>query len=122
MKTAANRPVTGGRSRLLMEQGEIPAHPILTIPLADWRIWLIAFLFLGVVGSCVAVILASHWNRQQFNDLQQLEKRQDKLEVEWGQLLLEESTLSAHGRIESLSRDKLDMYSPSPKSIIMVKP
>ncbi|MFP8967125.1 cell division protein FtsL [Pokkaliibacter sp. CJK22405] len=114
---------TGSRQqRAELLQGAVPAHPVLQMPFTSWRLWVVGALLLFIVVSCVSVILSAHWNRRQFTELQQLEKRQDKLEVEWGQLLLEESSLSAHGRVETISRDKLDMYSPSPKSIIMVKP
>ncbi|MDH2431630.1 cell division protein FtsL [Pokkaliibacter sp. MBI-7] len=110
------------RVQNVVPQKRLVMHPVLNIQASSWRVILIAVLMTMVVASAVAVILSSHWNRKQFNELQQLERQRDRLEVEWGQLLLEESTWSAHSRVETLARDRLHMFSPPPKSIIMVQP
>jgi cell division protein FtsL len=44
------------------------------------------------------------------------------LEVEWGQLQLEQSTLAAHVRVEKVAREKLGMKPPAPGQIIAVEP
>lgn len=97
-------------------------HPVLQLPWGSWRLRLLSVLVVLLLGTAVAVILNSHWNRKLFAELQGLEKQRDQLEVEWGQLLLEESTWSAHGRVELLARERLQMYVPDTKSIQMVQP
>jgi cell division protein FtsL len=42
------------------------------------------------------------------------------LDVEFGQLQLEQSTVAAHVRVEKLARDKLGMKQPAPGQIISV--
>ena len=44
-----------------------------------------------------------------------------QLEVEWGQLQLEQSTWAAHARIEKLAREKLAMRPPLPGQIIAIE-
>lgn len=79
---------------------------------------LIAALFL----SALAVIDARHENRVLFAQLQQLRQQRDQLNVEWGQLLLEQSTWSTHARIEQLATQQLDMQMPSHAHIVVVQP
>ena len=66
----------------------------------SWRAVLLSVLFGLVVFSALAVIYSAFLYRQAFNAQQQLFQQRDALEVEWGQLLLEQSALAAHSRIE----------------------
>ena len=50
---------------------------------------------------------AKHEARNRFNELQQLTRERDELDIEWGQLQLEQSTWATHGRVESVARDDL---------------
>lgn len=79
---------------------------------------LIAALFL----SALAVIDARHENRMLFAQLQQLRQQRDQLNVEWGQLLLEQSTWSTHARIEQMATQQLDMQMPTHTQIVVVHP
>jgi cell division protein FtsL len=54
--------------------------------------------------------------------LQQLTSRRDGLEVEWGQLKLEQSTFATHGRVEQTARGDLQMVIPRPEEVRIVKP
>lgn len=83
-------------------------------------LWLSAFLLLFVMGSAIAVIYTSHKNRQTFNLYQQQLTQRDELETEWGQLLLEQSALAAHARVERIAIDKLDMKAPNKTQVILV--
>jgi len=44
------------------------------------------------------------------------------MDIEWGQLQLEQSTLSTQGRVERAARDQLGMVSLSADNMIIVKP
>ncbi|MDD7804059.1 MAG: cell division protein FtsL [Endozoicomonas sp. (ex Botrylloides leachii)] len=79
-----------------------------------------AVLLLSVVLSGVAVSYVAYENRKLHNQLQRVLERQNQAQVEWGRLLLEESTLTAPARVERLARDKLGMEVPSPVSVKMV--
>lgn len=69
----------------------------------------IAVLLAANLVSALAVVRARHGNRTEFVELQQLEARRDALEVEWGQLQLEQSAWATHGRIEQVARAELGM-------------
>jgi cell division protein FtsL len=81
-----------------------------------------ALLLLAVLLSAFAVIDARHENRVLFAQLQQLRQQRDALNVEWGQLLLEQSTWSTHARIEQMATQKLDMETPEHVEIVVIPP
>ena len=83
---------------------------------------LLALLLAGVIASGVGVVYARHQSRALFVQLQTLLKERDALNIEWGQLQLEQSTLATHGRIERLASERLDMQVPAHDEIILVKP
>ena len=86
-----------------------------------WRI-LVAVLWLGVLGSSLGVIYAKHEARSRFNELQQLTQHRDDLDIEWGQLQLEQSTWATHGRVERVARDDLRMVIPQASDLRIVQP
>ncbi|MEC9483805.1 MAG: cell division protein FtsL [Halomonas sp.] len=92
------------------------------IRLLGWRQVLVAVLVLLVLGSALAVITSAHMTRIQYARLQQLERQKDRLQTEWGQLLLEESTWSAPSRIERLATERLDMHIPELSEIKVIRP
>ena len=86
-----------------------------------WRV-LVAVLWLGVLGSSLGVIYAKHEARSRFNELQQLTQQRDDLDIEWGQLQLEQSTWATHGRVERVARDDLRMVIPQASDLRIVQP
>ncbi|MDE2196810.1 MAG: cell division protein FtsL [Gammaproteobacteria bacterium] len=83
---------------------------------------MVALLIAAVFLSALAVIDARNENRTQFAQLQQLRQQRDQFNVEWGQLLLEQSTWSTHARIEQMATQKLGMEMPQHAEIVVVKP
>lgn len=84
--------------------------------------WLsLAGLVILVVGSGVAATYVKHENRKLFMELQTLYKTRDKLDEEWGRLLLEQSTLVGQGRVERLARERLEMVMPDPADVVILK-
>ncbi|HEU4653178.1 MAG TPA: cell division protein FtsL [Steroidobacteraceae bacterium] len=83
-----------------------------------------AFVVLAalVFGSSIGVVWARHQTRSQFVQLQQLTSERDALEVEWGQLKLEQSAFATHGRVEQTARGNLQMVIPRPEEVRIVKP
>jgi len=83
---------------------------------------MVALLIAAVFLSALAVIDARHENRLLFAQLQQLRQQRDQINIEWGQLLLEQSTWSTHARIEQMATQKLDMEMPMHPEIVVVYP
>jgi len=82
----------------------------------------VALLIAAVFLSALAVIDARHENRLLFAQLQQLRQQRDQINIEWGQLLLEQSTWSTHARIEQMATQKLGMEMPMHPEIVVVYP
>lgn len=70
--------------------------------------------------SALAVVWSEHESRKLFVQLETLGRERDALNVEWGQLQLEQNTLATHGRVEDLAARKLHMRLPSQESVIVV--
>ena len=74
--------------------------------------WVVSLL-LAILISAFAVIMLTHETRLQTNNKEQLLSQRDFADIEWRNLLLEQSTLEEHSKIEYIAKKKLDMYRPS---------
>jgi len=83
---------------------------------------LMLLLFVGVLGSAIAVSYSAHWNRQLLNTLYGELNERDKAQAEWGRLILEQSTWTAASRIENLASEQLKMRVPAADEVRMVAP
>lgn len=86
------------------------------------RLTLLSVLMFLVVGSGVAAVYSKHLSRSLFVELQALQRAQDEIQIEWGQLQLEQSTWSTHDRISSISTERLDLYNPPGDEVVLVSP
>lgn len=84
-------------------------------------LWLAA-AGLSVVVSAVGVIYSVHTSRQMINELQSLQRETEQTQVAWGQLLLEKSTWGSYAHVERTAQEKLAMYVPAVKEIVVVGP
>ncbi len=73
------------------------------------------------MGSSLGVIYSKHQTRKIFVNLQKIHKQIDELDVEWGQLQLEQSAWSSHGRIEKIARKKLQMTLPRADEVLYIR-
>ncbi len=78
-------------------------------------------VLLTLVSSAVAVAYSAHKSRLYLNDLQKLEAQRDRLETEWGQLLLEQHAWGAYTRVGKLATEQLQMRNPAAAEIMMVR-
>jgi cell division protein FtsL len=78
------------------------------------------FLLLAALVTALAVVSSNHRARKLVTALEREQERMRALEVEWGQLQLEQSTWAAHARVEQIARDKLGMHPPRPQQIFSV--
>jgi cell division protein FtsL len=77
-------------------------------------------LLLAIFTSAIGVIYVQAKNRNLFGELQSLQKNRDGLNVEWGQLILEQNTWSAQARVGEIAQEELKMVVPTQKDIDMV--
>ena len=82
------------------------------------------FLFISLLllttASATGVIYSTHKSRHLLNELQLLERERNSMQVEWGQLLLEQSSLVSQGRIENLAIAELGMKIPATENVVVV--
>lgn len=74
-------------------------------------------LLLILLMSAIGVVYSSHMVRQLFAEHANLLEERDHLQLEWAQLLLEQSAWSAPTRIEQVARDELNMVLPQAEHI-----
>jgi cell division protein FtsL len=88
------------------------------------RIVIIALpiLWVSALGSAAAAVYFKHRSREMFVELERLETRRDNLQIEWGQLQLEQSAWSTHAFVERVASAKLHMGMPPPKEIEIIAP
>ena len=83
---------------------------------------LMLVLFMAVLLSAIGVAYSAHWNRQLLNELYGELSVRDKAQAEWGRLILEQSTWTAHSRIETLASEQLKMHIPEAATVRLVAP
>ena len=71
---------------------------------------LATFLLLAVIASAVAIVRTHHERRSLFVELDEVDARRDRLQVEWGRLQIEQSTWAASDRIERIAAEKLNLH------------
>jgi cell division protein FtsL len=82
----------------------------------------VPLLWAAALASAAGAIYSKHRARELFVQLERLNARRDNLEIEWGQLQLEQSTWGTHGRVERVARDELRMVIPRPGELRIVQP
>ncbi|TVO64169.1 cell division protein FtsL [Denitromonas ohlonensis] len=78
-------------------------------------------LVVVVVASALGVVASQHQARKLHTELERDQSRMRQLEVEWGQLQLEQSTWAAHVRIEKIARQRLRMQAPVAAQMLLVE-
>jgi len=82
----------------------------------------VPLLWLTVLASSAGAIYCEHRARELFIQLEALNARRDNLQIEWGQLQLEQSAWSSHAFVERVASTRLHMAMPAPQSIEVVSP
>jgi cell division protein FtsL len=83
---------------------------------------LLPVLWVAVLASAIAVVRARHESRALFVQLERLSAERDRLNIEWGQLQLEQSAWSNHGFVERVASERLRMTLPRPEEVRIVAP
>jgi len=84
--------------------------------------WSMPVFWVLLLVSAVGVVWSRHETRSLFIQLQGLHAQRDGLDIEWGQLKIEQSAWSTHGRVEQTARASLKMVIPKPDEVRLVQP
>ncbi|MFH1045253.1 MAG: cell division protein FtsL [Pseudomonadota bacterium] len=79
-------------------------------------------LLLALTACALGLVTSQHKARALFAELEREQERTTQLDVEWGQLQLEQSTWAKHARVEKIARDRLRMSVPDAKRTQVVMP
>ena len=77
-----------------------------------------SILVLVLLVCALAIVSSNHRARQLFIELEREQTRMHSLDVEWGQLQLEQSTWASHSRVEKIAREKLQMKTPAASQVV----
>ncbi len=69
-------------------------------------------LLVAVIACALGVVTSQHQARKLFVELQQEQERAQQMDVEWGQLQLEQSTWATPARVEKIAVQQLQMQLP----------
>lgn len=81
----------------------------------------ILVLMLVTILSALCLVYVKDLNRRLFVDYQITQKNYVQLQVEEGKLLLEQSLLAPHTKIQAVAEQRFDMEMPVAKDVVMVK-
>jgi cell division protein FtsL len=73
------------------------------------------------VISAIALVYTKHESRSLFVELEQLTSERDELNIEWGQLQIEQSTWATHARIEQVALEELALKRPKSTEIYLIE-
>ncbi len=77
----------------------------------------------GILVVCaLALVTSQHKARKLFVELQKQQDQARQLEVEYGQLQLEQSTWAMHSRVEKIAANNLQMRVPPATRVHLVPP
>ncbi len=90
-----------------------------TIPLKN-QLQMGALIIL-LLASAFSVIYLKDLSRRLFIRYQHLEQVQQRDEIEWNKLLLEEGAWSTQARVQNIASSQLNMVMPNVKDVVMIK-
>lgn len=84
-------------------------------------IFSLLLLLAAVLVSAITVVWTRHQSRVLFVQFSQLQSQRDELNIEYGQLELEQATWAEPRRIDNEARSKLGMFAPPPQNVQLVR-
>ncbi len=78
-------------------------------------------LLFFAIACALGVVTSQHKARKLFMELQKEQELARKMEVEWGQLQLEQSTWATPSRVEKIASGQLQMQIPKGEKIQFVR-
>ena len=71
--------------------------------------------------AAIAIVYTKHESRKLFVELEGLTAERDELNIEWGQLQIEQSTWANHARIERVAAEELSLARPASTEINVIE-
>jgi cell division protein FtsL len=84
-------------------------------------VMLVAVFAMACLVSAIALVYTKHESRKLFVELEELTRERDELNIEWGQLQIEQSTWATHGRIEQVASEDLSLLRPEPDDVFVIE-
>ncbi|OAI49340.1 hypothetical protein AYO45_02795 [Gammaproteobacteria bacterium SCGC AG-212-F23] len=103
----------------ILQRGSLVQTLASSVVLTNAQAW-VATLFLSVLFSALSVIYVSHSSRTLTAGIQQMLAEQNRLHIQWGQLLLQKSTWTMQSQVQHTAEGKLNMIMPDHKSVVIV--
>jgi cell division protein FtsL len=82
-----------------------------------WHIILVA----SVLISALSVVYTTNMHRMTLSQLEMAEAHTHQLQLQWGQLLLEQASLATPSRVQKLATEKLHMVLPSQNDTFVLR-
>ncbi len=79
-------------------------------------------LLVALIVCSLAMVNSSHRARKLFIELDRAQSEQKRIEVEWGQLQLEQSTWAKHAHIENIASRQLALRAPDSRRLQFISP
>jgi len=85
-----------------------------------WKTRVNLLLTLALIACALSLVTSRHEARRRFVELEREQAKARQLDVEYGQLELEQSTWAMPARIERVARDELHLQLPSASRVEVV--
>ena len=79
------------------------------------------FLALSVLMSALAVVYVTNFHRITFAQIEKEEEHSHQLQMQWGQLQLEQASLSSPARVQKLAVERAGMVYPTDKQVMNLR-
>ena len=103
----------------LLNQGALSRSWVISVFFARFQFVLFSCVF-AILISALGLVYMTNTTRSLNANIQQALVERDHIHVQWGQLLLEKSTLLMQARIQDLAEDKLNMVVPEGKAVVVI--
>jgi len=78
-------------------------------------------LLVALTACALGLVTSQHLARKLFAEFEREQARAQALDVEWGQLQLEQSTWAMHSRVARLATERLRMHQADAKRVMVVE-
>ncbi len=86
------------------------------------HIWGLGSLVFAVLVTGLALIHSAQQSRLVTSELRMLQQTEEELQVEWLQMQLEKSAITAKLIVDQVARERLNMTTPEPAETIYLRP
>lgn len=77
-------------------------------------------LLVLIFASAMGVVFTTHHTRQAITEKDQAMVERERLDDEWRNLLLEETALAEHSRVQAVAKKELDMKRPDADKEVII--